>query len=66
MELPPLDIDAFNKWKGGQAVIKDCDMEEEMKNEAKEHVATGIERSAGAEGVDYQGASKMIKESMDK
>ena len=53
MDLPPLDIDVFTKWKGGQAVIKDCDMEEEMKNDAKEHVATGIERSMSADGVDY-------------
>ena len=66
MDLPPLDIDVFTKWKGGQAVIKDCDMEEEMKNDAKEHVATGIERSVSGDGVDYKQASKMIKEAMDK
>ena len=66
MDLPPLDIDTFTKWKGGQAVIKDCDMDEEMKNDAKEHVATGIERSVSADGVDYKQASKMIKDSMDK
>ena len=66
MDLPPLDIDTFNKWKGGQAVVRDCDMEEEMRNDAKEHVATGIERSVSAEGVDYKQASKMIKEAMDK
>ena len=41
-------------------------MEEEMKNDAKEHVATGIERNMSAEGVDYKLASKMIKEAMDK
>ena len=66
MDLPPLDIDVFTKWKGGQAVIKDCDMEEEVKNDAKEHVATGIERNIGADGIDYKLASKMIKEAMDK
>ena len=41
-------------------------MDDEMKNDAKEHVATGIERNMSSDGVDYKLASKMIKESMDK
>ena len=41
-------------------------MDEEMKMEAKEHAASGIEKFSSAEGVDYQAAGKYIKDAMDK
>ena len=41
-------------------------MDDEMKNDAREHVATGVEKCQSAEGVDYMAASKLIKEAMDK
>ena len=67
MDLPPLNIADFNRYRtSGTVVIKETDMEEEMKNDAKEHVTSGIDRCSGAEGVDYKAASKMIKEAMDK
>ena len=37
-----------------------------MKVEAKEHIISGIEKNAGAEGIDVQNASKFIKEQMDR
>ena len=37
-------------------------MDPVMKMEAKEHIISGIEKNAGAEGIDVQNASKFIKE----
>ena len=66
MELPAFNFEDFNKWKSGVAHVKDCDMDDEMKNDAREHVATGVEKCQSAEGVDYMAASKLIKDAMDK
>ena len=66
MELPPFELDVFNKWKGGQAVIKECAMDEEMRVDAKEHVSSGIEKFQSAEGVDYKSAGKYIKDNKEK
>ena len=33
--------------------VQECDMEETMKVEAKDFVATFIEKSSGADGVDF-------------
>ena len=41
-------------------------MEETMRMEAKEHVISGVEKMTSAEGVDFQGAAKYIKEQMDR
>ena len=41
-------------------------MDPVMKVEAKEHIISGIEKNAGAEGIDVQNASKFIKEQMDR
>ena len=41
-------------------------MDPVMKMEAKEHIISGIEKNAGADGIDTQAASKFIKESMDR
>ena len=41
-------------------------MEETMKTDAREHIATGVERCTGSDGCDYKTAAKMIKDSMDK
>ena len=41
-------------------------MDPVMKMEAKEHIISGIEKNAGAEGIDVQNASKFIKEQMDR
>ena len=30
MELPPFDLTDFTKYKQGQAVVKECDMETDM------------------------------------
>ena len=66
MELPPFDLGDFTKWKQGQAIVKECDMDDEMKTEAKEHIVSGIEKNSGVDGVDTQGAAKFIKEQMDR
>ena len=62
MELPPFDLGDFNKWKGGYAIVKECDMDEAMKVDTKEYIVNGVEKSTGAEGVDMIEASKYIKE----
>ena len=41
-------------------------MDPVMKVEAKEHIISGIEKNAGADGIDVQNASKFIKEQMDR
>ena len=30
MELPPFDLTDFNKYKQGQACVKECDMDDQM------------------------------------
>ena len=52
MELPPFDIDDFNKWKASQFYIKECDMEDEMLGEAKDHISGGVDKFNTADGVD--------------
>ena len=47
MELPPFNLDDFTKWKTGQAIIKDTDMDDVIKVEAKEFVISGIEKASG-------------------
>ena len=66
MNLPPLDLDDFTKWKQSQAIILESDMDDDMKMEAKDHIMSGIEKCSGGEGVDVQAASKFIKEQMDR
>ena len=41
-------------------------MDEVMVNEAKEHIISGIEKNASADGIDVQAAAKFIKEQMDR
>ena len=65
MELPPFDLADFNKWKASQAVVKECDMEETMRNEAKEHITGGIDKFVTSDGVDLLAASRFVKEQMD-
>ena len=38
----------------------------EMKTEAKEHIASGVEKFTGADGCDTMTAAKFIKEQMDR
>ena len=52
IELPPLNIDDFNRFKVVTAIIKECDMDETTTAEAKEHIITGIEKCTGSEGLD--------------
>ena len=44
IELPPLNLDDFNRFKVITPIIKECDMDETTTNEAKEHIITGIEK----------------------
>ena len=66
MELPPFNLEDFNKWKQSQSIVKECDMEDEMKIESKEHIMSGIEKCSGGDGLDVQAACKFIKENMDR
>jgi dynein light chain 4 len=60
------NIDDFMKWKQNQAIVKETDMDDLMRNEAKEVVATGIEKCSGQTGINVDAACKYIKEAMDK
>ena len=66
IELPPLNIDDFNRFKVVTAIIKECDMDESTTAEAKEHIITGIEKCTGADGLDKQAACQYIKTQMDR
>ena len=58
----PADKDAYVKM-ASYPLIKHCDMESEMRNEAVE-IRTGAVEKYGAK--DLERASQLIKESMDK
>ena len=66
MEVPPINMEDFNRWKGQQGIVKYSDMNDHMNNEAKDFVSTGIEKASGATGVNYQQACQYIKLEMDK
>ena len=55
------DMDAL-KRQMAYPLVKNCDMNEEMKNEAVDLVSTAVEKHAG----NYELAARMIKETMDK
>ena len=65
MELPPLNMDDFNRWKTNIPVIKETDMEEAMQAEAKDHITAGVEKFMTTEGCDLLAASRYVKENMD-
>lgn len=65
-QMPPVNMDDFNKWKTAYAIVKETDMEEFTLTESKEIISTGIEKMSGATGINYEAASKYIKEAMDK
>ena len=66
VELPPFDLEFFNKWKQSNSIVKECDMDEQTTIDAKDHIVTGIEKMTSADGVDFAAASKYIKENMDR
>ncbi len=66
MELPPFNLEDFTKWKTNQAIIKDTDMDELIKVEAKEFVISGIEKASGQFGVNIEIACKYVKDQMDR
>ena len=55
------DMEALKRIMG-YPLIKNCDMNEEMRNEAVDLVSTAVEKYAG----NYELAARMIKETMDK
>ena len=66
VELPPFDIEFFNKWKQSNSIVKECDMDEAMIVDVKDHIITGIEKMTTSDGVDFAAACKFIKENMDR
>ena len=64
IELPPLNLDDFKKWKNQTAIVKvrartelssqETDMDEIVKIEAKDAVVTGIEKASGAHGINIE------------
>ena len=66
VELPPFDIEFFNKWKQSNSIVKECDMDDAMIVDVKDHIITGIEKMTTSDGVDFAAACKFIKENMDR
>ena len=66
MEPPPFKEENDKDYKNKEVIVKYCDMEEEMKLEAIEHIISGIEKCLGKDGIEFQAASKFIKENMDR
>ena len=66
MELPPFNLDEFNKWKEGKIIVKETDMDPLVEQEAKYFVSGGIEKASSATGVDIEAACKFVKENMDR
>ncbi len=52
MEFLPFNMEDFERWKLSVPIIKVCDMDENMKNQALEHIISGIEKCSGSYGVD--------------
>ena len=64
--MPEINMDDFLKWAGGNAVQPYCDMDPEMKTEAVDYIATGIEKSQHGGQLDQNAACKFVKDAMDK
>ena len=43
MEEPPITLESFKKWKKSLTIIKESDMEVEMREQAVEIISNGIE-----------------------
>ena len=61
-----VNYDDFFKWAQGSAVTSFCDMEDEMKTEAMDYIATGIEKSQSGGELNQEAACKFIKDAMDR
>mmetsp|Transcript_59525 Transcript_59525/g.181716 ORF Transcript_59525/g.181716 Transcript_59525/m.181716 type:complete len:106 (-) Transcript_59525:194-511(-) len=49
-----------------KVVLKHSDMENEMKNEVMDIITGSIDKFSGPEGYNLEGASRLIKDSLDK
>jgi len=65
MELPPINLEDFTKWKTGMAIVKviylnclislqETDMDDMIKGEAKDFVISGIEKASGQFGINIE------------
>ena len=45
MELPPFNIDDFNKWKQNKVYVVESDMDEAIRVEAKDFITSGIDKA---------------------
>ena len=61
-ELNDADFMEQMRKQMNYGLVRSCDMTEELREEAKDTVVTGIEKFSG----NYENAAKFIKETMDK
>ena len=66
MELPEINMDDFTKWSLGSSVVSYSDMEDEMRTEAVDYIATGIEKSQSGGELNQEAACKFVKDAMDR
>jgi dynein light chain 4 len=66
MEVLPFNLDDFTKWKQGQAIVRETDMDDTIRQEAKDFVISGIEKASGQFGINIEHACKYVKDMMDR
>ena len=67
MEVPEdFNVEDFLKWTQGASVVSYCDMGDEMKTEAMDYIATGIEKSQSGGELNQEAACKFVKDAMDR
>ena len=66
MELPAFSKEDFDRFCLNNPIVKYTDMKEEMLVEAKENVASCIDKANGQHGYNLELACKYVKEQMDR
>ena len=66
MESIEVDMGDFSKWAISKPIIVETDMEDQVQQEAREAVVSGIEKAQGANGLNIEKACKFAKDTMDK
>mmetsp|Transcript_44205 Transcript_44205/g.99643 ORF Transcript_44205/g.99643 Transcript_44205/m.99643 type:complete len:108 (+) Transcript_44205:77-400(+) len=66
MAVVPAPISATMKKAIQKATIKHSDMQSEMMGEVLDVITGSVDKWAGADGVNFEAASKLIKDTLDK
>mmetsp|Transcript_53597 Transcript_53597/g.149095 ORF Transcript_53597/g.149095 Transcript_53597/m.149095 type:complete len:103 (+) Transcript_53597:83-391(+) len=61
-----MPIDKEFKKQMQKPVVKHTDMSPEMKSEVVDFITGSIDKFAGADGINFEAAARLIKETLDK